>query len=335
MATMDEVAEEAMVSKATVSAVLSGKRFVSPELKARVERAIDDLGYQVDGIARSLRKGRSDLIGLVIPDIGNPFFTEFVRDVEANAKAGGFATILADSNFDVATELRLLSLLRTQKVDGIILCPAGRREDYAFRRWPKGIPMVLVDNVWPEASFDSLALDNVGAGMMVTQHVIGEGHRDIAIIAGPWGNSTSDERLSGFERAMAAANLALNPDFIRHGDFRESGGYRAARELLDLAHRPTAIFVANNNMLIGTVRALHDAGLDVPKDISVASIDDFPWAGAFRPGLTIARQPVADFAAQAFHLLRGRWSEIGIPGPRQRITLAAELVVRESVAKRN
>lgn len=333
-ATMRDVAEQADVSVATVSAFVTGKRYVSPELKSRIERAIEDLGYQMDGIARSLRKGSSGLIGLVIPDIGNPFFTEFVRDVEANARGAGFATLLTDSNFDVATELRMLNLMRTQRVDGIILCPAGRAEDYAFRRWPKGVPIVLVDNVWERAPFDSVSLDNEGAAAMLAGHVVEQGHRDIAIIAGPEGNHTSDERLAGFTRALSAAGIALNPAFVQHGDFREMGGERAAHALIALKARPSAVLVANNNMLVGVMRAFHDAGMRVPEDISVASIDDFPWAGAFRPGLTTARQPVADFAAQAFHLLRGRWSE-GFPAPRQRVILPAELVVRESVAKRN
>lgn len=343
MTTMRDVAEQADVSVATVSAFVTGKRYVSPELKSRIEQAIDHLGYQMDGLARSLRKGSSDLIGLVIPDIGNPFFTEFVRDVEAQARAGGFATVLADSNYDVATELRMLNLLRTQRVDGIILCPAGKRGDYAYRRWPDSLkpdslkmgatPMVVVDNVWDATPFDHISLDNIGAGMMLTSHIIDLGHRDIAIIAGPDGNHASDERLLGYARAMQGAGIATQPDFIRHGDFRESGGYLAARALLDLPQRPSAIFVANNNMLIGAMRAFHDAGLQVPRDISVASVDDFPWAGAFRPGLTTARQPVADFAAHAFHMLRSRWSEIQ-RGPRQSVTLKAELVIRESVTKR-
>lgn len=332
-ATMRDVAEQADVSVATVSAFVTGKRYVSPELKARIGHAIEELGYQMDGIARSLRKGSSNLIGLIIPDIGNPFFTEFVRDVEANARAAGFATMLTDSNFDVATELRMINLMRTQRVDGIILCPAGRAEDYTFRRWPKGVPIVLVDNVWEQAPFDSVVLDNAGAAAMLAGHVAAQGHRNIAIIAGPVGNHTSDERLRGFEQALRVAGITLNPDFVRHGDFREMGGEKAARELIALKVRPSAVLVANNNMLVGVMRAFHAAGLVVPLDISVASIDDFPWAGAFRPGLTTARQPVSDFAAAAFEMLKNRWTE-GFPTTRQRRTLSAELVVRESVAQR-
>lgn len=333
MATMRDVAYEAEVSVATVSACVSGRRFVSPELKARVERAIAELGYQPDGIARSLRTGSTDLIGLVIPDISNPFFTEFVRDVELLAKAHGYSTILADSNFDVATETKMMNLLRQQRVDGIILCPAGSRADYRFNTWPQDVPLVIVDNAWDDTPFDTITLDNVVTGLEMTQHIIDQGHRAVAIIAGPKGNHTSDERLMGFERAMADAGITLKPDFVRHGDFREAGGYAQALALIDLPQRPSAIFVTNNNMLIGVMRALHDRGLKAPDDISVASIDDFPWAGAFRPGLTTARQPVRRFAEHALRLIRKRFFEEE-ESPREQIMLSAELVIRESVRRR-
>jgi LacI family transcriptional regulator len=330
---MRDVAEEAEVSVATVSACVSGRRFVSPALKARVERAIAELGYQPDGIARSLRTGSTDLIGLVIPDITNPFFTEFVRDVELMAKAYGYSTLLADSNFDVATEMKMLGLMRQQRVDGLILCPAGRRADYRFNNWPRDVPVVVVDNAWDDTPFDTITLDNVVAGLDMTQYILDQGHKEIAIIAGPKGNHASDERLMGFERAMADAGLPLKPDFIRHGDFREAGGYAQALALLDLPRRPSAIFVANNNMLIGVMRALHDRLLHAPEDISVASIDDFPWAGAFRPGLTTARQPVREFAQHALRLIRKRFFE-EVESPREQIMLGAELVLRNSVAKK-
>lgn len=333
MATMRDVADEAAVSVATVSACVSGRRFVSPALKARVERAIATLGYQPDSVARSLRTGSTDLLGLVIPDISNPFYTEFVRDVELLAKAYGYATILADCNFDVAAEAKMMNLMRQQRVDGIILCPAGERGDYRLSDWPVEIPLVIVDNAWDDLDFDTITLDNVVASHDITQHILGQGHREIAIVAGPKGNHTSDERLQGFERAMIANGITLKPHFIRHGDFREAGGYAEAIALLDLPRRPSAIFVANNNMLIGVMQALHDRGLRAPDDMSVASIDDFPWAGAFRPGLTVARQPVRQFAEHALRLIRKRFFEEE-ETPREQIMLNAELVIRESVKRR-
>ncbi len=333
MATMRDVAVEAGVSVATVSASISGRRFVSPALKARINEAISALGYRPDAVARSLRTGNTDLLGLVIPDISNPFFTEFVREVELMAKAYGYATILGDSGYDVPTERKMLDLMRQQRVDGVILCPAGAHDDYRFDEWPANVPLVVVDNAWGDTPFDTIALDNVAAGQAITHHITGLGHTEVAIIAGPQGNHSSDERLAGFMRALKSQGIVPPADFIRHGDFREAGGYDAANALLDLPQRPSAIFVANNNMLIGVMRALHDRRLQVPDDISVASIDDFPWAGAFRPGLTVARQPVAEFAEHALRLIRKRFAEEE-ETPREQIMLAAQLVIRESVRKR-
>lgn len=333
MATMRDVAVEAGVSVATVSASISGRRFVSQELKARINDAISALGYRPDAVARSLKTGNSDLLGLVIPDISNPFFTEFVREVELMAKAYGYSTILGDSGYEVTTERKMLDLMRQQRVDGVVLCPAGARADYRFDEWPENVPLVVVDNAWNDAPFDTVALDNVAAGAAITHHITGLGHTDVAIIAGPQGNHTSDERRDGFLRALKAAGIVPPHDYIHHADFREAGGYAAANALLDLPRRPSAIFVANNNMLIGVMRALHDRRLRVPDEISVASIDDFPWAGAFRPGLTVARQPVADFAQHALRLVRKRVTEEE-KTPREAIKLQAELVIRESVRKR-
>jgi LacI family transcriptional regulator len=333
MITMRDVAADASVSVATVSACLTGRRFVSPELKARVEEAIDRLGYQPDSIARSLRTGSTDIIGLLIPDITNPFFTELVRDIQAEATEIGYSILLADCNFDVAIERKALGLMLAQRVDGLIFCPGGARRDYAFETWPSEAPVVVVDNAWDDVPFDCVGLDNVVTAANVTRHVLERGHRSVAVITGPSGNHGSDGRLRGFQQAMAAAGLSLDPALVRHGDFREAGGYRQALDLVSAVKRPSAIFVANNNMLIGVMRALHDSGLTVPDDISVAAIDDFPWASAFRPALTTARQPVRAFAQHALRILRKRLGETRI-SPREHIKLPGELVVRNSVAPR-
>lgn len=331
MITMRDVAADASVSAATVSACLTGRRFVSPETKARVEASINRLGYQPDSIARSLRTGSTDIIGLVIPDITNPFFTELVRDIQAEAKQIGYSILLSDCDFDVATERKALALMRAQRVDGLIFCPGGARRDYAFETWPGDVPIVFVDNAWDDIPFDRVGLDNVVTASNVTRHVLERGHRRVAIIAGPTGNHGSDGRLQGFQQALAEAGLTLNPSFVRYGDFREASGYQQALDLVSARKRPSAIFVANNNMLIGVMRALHDSGLTVPDDISVAAIDDFPWASAFRPALTTARQPVRAIARHALRLLRKRLGETKTLS-REQIKLPGELVIRDSVA---
>jgi LacI family transcriptional regulator len=332
MPTLRDVARLAGVSTATVSATLSGAAFVSEALQARVRQAVDRLGYSPHGIARSLKSGSSRIIGLVIPDITNPFFTNLVHCVERLTRQDGYAMLLCDTGFDVQRERDMLALMRTQRVDGIVLCPAGDGEDYASAfAIGRGTPMVLVDSAPPEASVDSVVIDNYAAAFAATSHLVELGHRHIAAVTGPEHGLSSAERTRGFLAALAAHGLTCGPGDIVHADFREEGAYEAAGSLIARERRATALFVANNQMLVGVMRRLHDAGLSVPKDISVAAIDDFPWASAFRPALTTMRQPVEELAKQAVERLQARMA--GDLSQARRIELAASLVIRDSVAK--
>ncbi|MDQ0395903.1 LacI family DNA-binding transcriptional regulator [Labrys monachus] len=332
MPTIRDVARLAGVSTATVSATLSGASFVSEALQARVREAVETLGYSPHGIARSLKSGSSRLLGLIIPDVTNPFFTGLVHAVGRLARADGYAMLLCDTGFDLAREREMLALLRMQRVDGIVLCPVGGGEDYAGAfAIGRGTPIVLADSAPAGAPVDAVVIDNCAASFAATAHLIDLGHTAIATVAGPERGLPGQERARGFAAALAARGLAADPRLIVHGDFSEAGGAEAAAGLIGLDPRPTALFVANNQMLVGVMRCLHEAGLSVPADISVAAIDDFPWASAFRPALTTVRQPIDDLAANAVRLLRARMA--GDRGEPQRIELAATLVVRESVGR--
>lgn len=331
MPTLRDVARLAGVSTATVSATLSGAAFVSEALQVRVRQAVDQLGYSPHGIARSLKSGSSHIVGLVIPDVTNPFFTNLVHAVEELTRHDGYSMLLCDTGFDAARERDMLALMRTQRVDGIVLCPTGDadtyRESFAIGR---GTPVVLVDSAPPEVAVDSVVIDNFAASFAATSHLLALGHRHIAAVAGPQQGLSSTERTRGFLAALEAQGLSPRPGDIVHADFREEGAYDAVGVLIDQDPRPTALFVANNQMLVGVMRRLHDAGLSVPKDLSVAAIDDFPWASAFRPALTTMRQPVEELAAHAVALLRARMA--GDVSPPKRIELTASLIIRDSVA---
>jgi len=332
MPTIRDVARLAGVSTATVSATLSGTAFVSEALQARVREAVETLGYSPHGIARSLKRGSSRLLGLIIPDVTNPFFTELVHAVEELARADGYAMLLCDTGFDLGREREMLALMRMQRVDGIVLCPAGGEADYAGAfAIGRGTPIVLADSAPPGAAVDAVVIDNHGAAFAATSHLLDCGHVLIATVAGPERGLPGLERERGFAAALAARGLAPEPAYIVHGDFSEEGGASAVAALIGLEPRPTALFVANNQMLVGVMRCLHEAGLSVPSDISVAAIDDFPWASAFRPALTTVRQPIGDLAAHAVRLLVARIA--GDQKEPQRIELPATLVLRESVAE--
>ncbi|MBE7202870.1 MAG: LacI family DNA-binding transcriptional regulator [Parafilimonas terrae] len=331
MATMKDVAGAAGVSIATVSATLSGAAYVSPELKARVNAAIDRLGYQPNRMASSLKRGRTSLIGLVVSDITNPFFTELVHCIQSGAQEAGYSVLLGVSGHDAERERELLRLMRAQQAAATIFCPAGSADDYGPERLQAG-PMKLVaaDNISPDMGCDAVGLDNRKAARLAAEHILSFGHTRIGMVAGSAHQHVGQERLAGFRSALQAAGVGFEPERVEAGSFRIEEAQRACKVLLARPSPPTALFVANNLMLIGVMQALAEAGLRVPEDISVASIDDFPWAAAFQPALTVVRQPIEAMAAAALGLLLKRLEEPDAP-PAER-TFEPELVVRRSCA---
>ena len=331
MTTMKDVARVANVSLATVSSTLSGATYVSPELKERVRAAVKQLGYAPNSVASGLKKGITSLLGLIVPDITNPFYTSLVHSVQRRARQSGYSVLLCDSEFDADRELSLLQLMRSYRAAGTILCPAGATEVYGSLEEDVGsMAVVTVDHIVPVQGFDSVVLDNRLAAHMATEHIIGFGHRRIGTVTGPQHLLPAQRRLDGFRDAMEDAGLELDPTLVREAGFREDEAVHACRALLALPRPPTALFVANNQMLIGVMRAIAAAGLSCPRDISIAAIDDFPWAVAFTPALTTVRQPVDEMAAAALEMLLDRISGPGAAA--QRLVMAPELVVRDSCA---
>jgi LacI family transcriptional regulator len=334
--TIKDVARLARTSTATVSAVINASSFVSAPLKARVREAIAQLGYEPSGIARSLRTQATRLIGLIVPDITNPFFAELVRALGSAAQARGYMTLLCETDSDPAKELAALHLLAAHQADGVILAPTGPAEMYfvpplsTFRK-----PLVMVDRVVPGAPFDSVAIDNHRAAFELTQYLLALGHTRVGIIAGTPHLSNTIERLAGFRDALTARGLQVVPAHVAHADFREDRARELCRRLLAVQDPPTALFVSNNQMLIGTMRAITDLSLVCPDDISLAAIDDFPWAATFTPKLTTQRQPIAGLAEHAVRLLHARMLEGHMQGARraaETVVLRTELVIRESCA---
>ncbi len=326
---MKDVARLSGVSLATVSAVLSGSSYVSPDLTTRVQKAVQTLGYAPNSVARSLKKGATKLIGLVVPDITNPFFTGFVHAVQKRARALGYSVLLCDSERDFEQERSYMKMLRAHLAIGTILCPSGPEEAYKRLEDDIGImPIVSVDHIVRRDDYDSVVLDNVVAARIAMQHVIDLGHTRVAIVAGPQHLVPGRDRLAGFADALRGAGLEVIPEFVRQGEFGEAGAFDAVQALLRLPDRPSAIFVTNNQMLIGAMRALAEGGLSCPHDMSIVAIDDFPWAAAFSPALTTVRQPVDAMAEAALAMLVDRVQ--GISGAPRHLVFAPELVVRRS-----
>lgn len=329
MPTMKDVAAYAKVSVATVSSALSGASYVSPDLKKRVEQAVEALGYEPNTVASGLKKGTTTLIGLIVPDITNPFFTELVHAVQKRARQLGYSVLLFDSERDVAQEASLLKLLRAHRAAGTILCPTGDESAYPdLWREVGAMHVVTADHTVAADRFDTVVLDNAAAARLATEHILKFGHRHIATIAGPQSLVPGRERLRGFVEALQAAGIEARPRWVTNGAFVQDASFEACRTLLAGKTRPTALFVANNQMAIGAMRAIAAAGLTCPEDISLVALDDFPWAAAFRPALTTVRQPVDAMAGAALAALIERIGGSQV-APRQ-FVYSPELVVRES-----
>jgi LacI family transcriptional regulator len=328
--TMLDVAASAGVSVATVSAFFNGTAPVSAELRGRIEQAVQSIGYKRNAIARSLKMGTTKTIGLVIADITNPFFTDVTSVIQDVLHRSGYAVMLCCTDEDTAMQDEQISLLLDRMVDGLIIAPAG--DDHALEKVlaRSSIPTVLIDRICSGIEADAVVLDNQRAVQDAINYLISLGHRRIGYISGSLETSTGLGRLAGYKAALENAHIPIRDDMIRFGNFRERDAYNATMQLLVQPERPTALFSANNLMVIGVMKALRDMGLRCPDDISVSSFDDFPWADVFQPNLTTIAQPVEAIGEQAAQLILERIARRGDHHPPRRIVLSGRLMVRDS-----
>jgi LacI family transcriptional regulator, galactose operon repressor len=330
--TIKHVAERARVSTATVSRVLSGGGGVRRELIESVQEAVRALDYHPNRVARNLRVRTTRTIGLIIPDIQNPFFTSVVRGIEDVLQADGYTLLLGNTDDNQERERVYLSTLRAEGVAGIILVTADGRTPELRRLLKAKVPLIVIDRVPPGLNVDAVTVANSEGAREATAHLIALGHRRIGFIGGPAHLSTASERQAGFEGALRAAGYASAPELIKYGDFRQTGGYRAMLELLSLAEPPTAVFITNNLMTLGALQAIHERGLSIPDDIGIISFDDMSWATSLQPPLTAVAQPTYDLGAAAAELLLARMREPDRPV--RRVVLNTQLMIRSSCGKK-
>ena len=330
MASLQEVAKRARVSIATVSRVLNKSDKVVPETRAVVEQALLDLGYRPSRVARRLRmnRGHAHLVGLIIPDIQNPFYAEIARGVEDAAYASEYALILCNSDENIEKEKFYLDVMRDESVDGIVRPPFDDTDVAVLEMVKTGIPVVCVDRSHAKVKTDLVEVDNYQGALEAVRHLIDKGHKSIALIEGRTQVSTSRERRRGYLDALAAHQIAPRKELMRAGDFKQDSGRVLTNELLDLRKPPTALFVCNNLMTVGALGALHQRGLRVPTDMALVGFDDLPWAEALDPPPTVVRQPAYEVGRQAMELLLKRIMEPGRPPVTVR--LRPELVIRRS-----
>lgn len=331
MTTLRDVAQAAGVSISTVSRVINEPQVVKSPTRERVQALIRELGYSPSRVARRLRgeARTADLVGLILPDIQNPFFADLARGVEDVAQQHGYLVFLGNSDEDMAKERRYLEVMRAEAVNGVILPPSSGDDDAAreFAR-SSGVPVVCVDRRLSRVITDTVVVDNVRGAYDAVDHLVRLGHQRIGFIEGRPEISTSQERLQGYRQALAAHGIPLDETLVRRGDSRQASGRHLTEELLALPQRPTALFAGNNLMTLGALEAIRQRRLRIPEDLALLSYDDMPWALAFDPPLTAVRQPGYEVGRRAMELLLARIREPG-RAP-SLVMLQPELVVRES-----
>ena len=328
--TLHEVAQRAGVSAMTVSRVVNGRGRVDSETRQRVEEAIQALDYVPNRIARGLISQKTQTIGIIVPDIVNPFFAPVVRGAESAARKAGYRVLLCNSEGDLRLEREYIEDLVAHRVEGLLLAPASDRSRSSILSLLRGgFPLVLIDRALPDADCDLIVSDNAQGARRLIEHLIAIGHREIAHVSDAEDTSTGRERLRGYREALEAAGIPFQPELVIRTTVDRIGGYRAAQEILARDPLPTAIFAVNNMTAVGTMEALRERGLSVPKDMGLVCFDDVEHLAVLSPILTVIDQPAETFGSLGVQLLLERMTGKANSRPR-RIILQTDLIVRQS-----
>jgi LacI family transcriptional regulator len=329
MSTIRDVARLAGVSTMTVSRVVNSSGYTSTETRARVERAIAELGYVPNALARHLRSNRTRTIALVISDISNPFFTTIARGVEDVAAAHDFAVMFCNTDESESEEMAYLQMLIQRQIDGVLLVPSSNSGASLRLLRSHRVPVVVLDRRVSSPQVDQVRSDSEAGAYQLVRHLIELGHRHIAALSGGRAISTSVDRVAGYQRALAEAGIEVDNRLVLYGGYGVNGGYRMALQVLKVSPRPTALFAANNFIAFGAIRVLREMGMRVPDDMSVVTFDDLPEEWLIEPFLTVVDQPAYDIGRQAAELLLERLAGTA-PSKRRSIILPLELIIRRS-----
>jgi LacI family transcriptional regulator len=333
--TMADVARQAGVSLMTISRAVNNKDDVSAETRQHVQATIERLGYRPSDIARGLVTKRTGALGLVVPDVSNPFFSEVVRGAEHVAYAENYSVLLCNTEEDTRRELAVLQSLEEKRVDGIVLCSSRLEENELEEMVSRHPAAVLINRRLEFADGQGevgvVTLDDVAGGQMATQHLLDSGHRAVGFLAGPPASHSGHRRTEGYRTAMAAAGLSQFSRWIKNCAPTVEGGREAARDLLSAHPELTALFCFNDLVAIGVLQTCVGLGLAVPNDIAVVGFDDIPLTALVTPSLTTCRVSRYELGAQAMKLLLERIG--GCTEGCGEIVLQAELIVRNSTSR--
>ena len=328
MPTVHDVAKRAGVAPITVSRVINNSGYISDSTRERVEMVIKEIGYVPNTLARGLRSKRTNTLALVVTDITNPYFTLMARGVEDIAGDSNYTVIYCNTDESETKEEKYANILAQRQVDGVLLVPAGGNDKTIKFLETNGITVVVLDRRVSGVKTDFVCSDSKEGSNRLIKLLIGLGHKHIAIITGPKKVSTAVDRVTGYKQALTEAGIAEN-ELIYYGAFNQQSGYELTKQALARSPRPTAIFGANNFIMLGIIKALSELQLNVPGDVSVVGFDDFPESMLVRPFFTAAVQPAYEMGRLATEILLKRITG-ELPEEFQKKILPTEIIERES-----
>jgi LacI family transcriptional regulator len=326
MPTLADVAKVAGVGVMSVSRVVNGTRKVSPETEEKVRAAIRRIGYEPNEAARVLKGHRAKILGLIVPDLADPFFATCANAIQEAAREAGYMTLMAASSHQTNVERQQVEVMMQRQIAGLIVIPTGRENDYFLNARASGLPIVSLDRPLENVDADAVLVDNREASVKLVQHLIGHGYEDILCIMDEFRMFTDQERLSGYMQAMREAKLQTRVCMV--GPISGSVAEQLPA-ILASESRPTAIFAASDLLTVQVLRELQNMNIMIPQEIALAVFDDFDAATLITPQVTVVRQPVADLGRKAVSLLLQR-IEGDSAVPASHVVLRTELVIRAS-----
>lgn len=334
VANIRELAKSLDLSVTTVSRVLNGKAElyrISKKTKERVLLAAKEHRYIPNKIARGLKTDKTETLGLIIPDIANPFFADIAKSIEMEARSKGFSILLFDSNEDIAVEKELFILLLGHKVEGIIIAPVGTEFEHLVEIYETGLPLVIIDRYSPGINLPYITSDNYQGAYEAVNHFISMGHRRIACIQGIKNSQPNKERVAGYLDAMEKNNIQVDRSYIIGENFSTENGYKQTRILFSMEEPPTAIFALSNLISLGVIKAVNEMGLKIPDDVSLISYDEQPYSAFMETPLTTIEQKKSEIGQLAVHVIIKNIEDKMYNSKPINMKLKTNLIVRSSV----
>jgi LacI family transcriptional regulator len=326
--TIQDVAAAAGVSRQTVSRAINNRGEIRPETRAEILRVAEEMDYRPSSIARGLATQHTGTLGLVVPDVANPFFSEVARGAEHEAYAAGYSVFLCDTNEDPQREIAVLGSLEEQRVDGVLLCSSRLDEQNLTAALTHHAAVVLFNRYLNGSNVGMVLIDDEWGGRMATEHLLAAGRRTVGYLAGPIASHSGQQRANGYRHAMTAAQIDVPATWIQHCAPTVEGGYSAAHTLLNAYPHINALFCYNDLVAVGALKTCLELGKCIPNDIAIIGFDDIPLAALVTPPLTTCHVPRYDLGGQSMRLLLERIE--GCTDSCREVVVRPELVIRAS-----